>query len=70
MATVDQMEARLEALEEVHASGTLRVEYEGRSVTYRSMDELERAIGRLQQQIQNAKTGGRPKVGVASFGRG
>jgi predicted GTPase len=37
-------QSQLEALEQALASGTLRVSYEGRSVEYRSVDELKKAI--------------------------
>jgi hypothetical protein len=35
---------QLEALEAAFASGTLSVSYDGKSVTYRSLADLERAI--------------------------
>ena len=37
-------ESQLEALEAALASGTLRVTFEGRSIEYRSVDELKKAI--------------------------
>ena len=37
-------DAQLVALESALASGTLRVTYDGRTVEYRSVDELSKAI--------------------------
>lgn len=41
-------QTQLTALEAALASGALRVSYDGRSVEYRSVAELERAIGRVK----------------------
>ena len=37
-------QTHLDALQEALASGTLTVTFEGRSMTYRSVQELQRAI--------------------------
>ena len=41
-------QTQLEALEQALASGTLRVTYEGRTVEYRSVDELKKAIAEVK----------------------
>jgi|YelNatPaOPRAMG01_1025707.scaffolds.fasta_scaffold103823_2 hypothetical protein len=41
-------QSQLEALEAALASGTLRVSFEGRSLEYRSVDELKKAIGEVR----------------------
>lgn len=51
MATQAELEARRDALEEVAARGELRVTMEGRSVEYRSIEELRASINRLNSQI-------------------
>jgi hypothetical protein len=45
-------QAHLDALQEALGSGTLTVTYEGRSVTYRSIHELERAISVVQNALK------------------
>lgn len=41
-------QAQLEALEEALASGMLRVSFEGRSMEYRSVEELKKAIAEVR----------------------
>ncbi len=41
-------ETQLEALEAALASGMLRVSFEGRSVEYRSVEELKKAIAEVK----------------------
>ncbi len=47
-------QSQLEALEAALASGTLRVSYEGRSVEYRSVDELKKAIAEVKASLAAA----------------
>ena len=47
-------QSQLEALEAALASGTLRVSYEGRSVEYRSIEELKKAIAEVQASLAAA----------------
>ena len=47
-------ESQLEALEEALASGTLRVSFEGRSVEYRSIDEIKKAIAEVKAGLASA----------------
>ncbi len=46
-------EAHLIALQEALASGVLTVVFEGRSITYRSTQDLERAISVVQNALKN-----------------
>ena len=48
----------LDALQEALASGTLTVTFEGRSMTYRSVQELQRAISVVQSSL-NQQSGKR-----------
>jgi roadblock/LC7 domain-containing protein len=47
-------ESQLEALEAALASGTLRVSFEGRSVEYRSVDEIKKAIAEVKAGLASA----------------
>jgi roadblock/LC7 domain-containing protein len=47
-------QAQLEALEAALASGTLRVTFEGRSLEYRSVDELKKAIAEVKAAMAAA----------------
>ena len=47
-------QSHLDALQEALASGTLTVTFEGRSMTYRSVQELQRAIAVVQKLAQPA----------------
>ena len=52
MATVAELEARLEALRAQRDSAVARVSYDGRSVEYRGTAEIARAISELEREIQ------------------
>ncbi len=52
MATVAEMEARLEALRAQRDSAVARVSYDGRSVEYRGSAEIARAIAELERELQ------------------
>jgi len=59
---------RAAALAEAYTGGTTRVSFEGRSVEYRSLDELGRALAALRgAQLTTAR---RPSATLASFSRG
>ncbi len=60
MATITELNARREALSASRASGVARVGYDGRSVEYRSLAEIDRAIEALDREIAAAE--GRPIV--------
>jgi hypothetical protein len=51
MATVAELEARLEALKAQRASAVARVSYDGRSVEYRGTAEIARAIADLEREL-------------------
>lgn len=60
MASIAELKSRREALSASRASGVARVSYDGRSIDYRSMAELDRAIEALDREIAAAE--GRPIV--------
>jgi hypothetical protein len=52
MATVAEMEERLEALRAQRDSAVARVSYDGRMVEYRGTAEIARAIAELERELQ------------------
>ena len=52
MATVTELEARLEALKAQRDSAVARVSYDGRTVEYRGTAEITRAIAELEKELQ------------------
>ena len=52
MATVTELEARLEALKAQRDSAVARVSYDGRSVEYRGTAEIAQAIADLERELQ------------------
>ena len=57
MPTITELRARREALSAQRSSGVARVSYDGKSVDYRSVAEIDRAIEALDREI--AATEGR-----------
>jgi hypothetical protein len=55
MATVAELRARRETLSASRSSGVARVSYDGRSVEYRSLAEIDRAIEALDREIAAAE---------------
>ena len=55
MATVAELEARLEALRAQRDSAVARVSYDGRSVEYRGTAEIARAIADLERELQSVQ---------------
>jgi hypothetical protein len=51
MATVAELEARLEVLKAQRDSAVARVSYDGRSVEYRGTAEIARAIADLEREL-------------------
>ena len=49
-------QAQLEALREAYAAGATRVSIDGRTVEYRSLDELSRAIARIERELGQCAT--------------
>jgi hypothetical protein len=67
MATVVELEARLEALKAQRDSPVARVSYGGRMVEYRGTAEIARAIAELEPELQAAQgTAPVRKVGPCS----
>ena len=52
MATVPELEVRLEALKAQRDSAVARVSYDGRSVEYRGTAEIARAIADLERELR------------------
>jgi len=52
MATIPELEARLEALRAQRDSAVARVSYDGRSVEYRGTAEIGQAIAELERGLQ------------------
>ena len=55
MATVTELKSRREALQAARASGVARVSYDGKTVEYRSLAEIDRAIEALDREIAAAE---------------
>ncbi len=51
MATLAELQTRREALAASRSSGVARVSYDGKTVEYRSLAEIDRAIDVLDQEI-------------------
>jgi hypothetical protein len=51
MATILDLRTRREALSAQRSSGVARVSYDGKSVDYRSVPEIDRAIEALDREI-------------------
>ena len=51
MATILDLRTRREALSAQRSSGVARVSYDGKSVDYRSVAEIDRAIEALDREI-------------------
>ena len=51
----DWTEAELAALRRAYASGTTRVSYDGKTVDYRSVAEIDRAVEALDREIAAAE---------------
>ena len=55
MATFTEMKARRDALAAARSTGVARVSHDGKSVEYRSLAEIERAIEQLDREIAAAE---------------
>ncbi len=51
MATLAELQTRREALAASRSSGVARVSYDGKTVEYRSLAEIDRAIDVLDREI-------------------
>jgi uncharacterized small protein (DUF1192 family) len=55
MATIMELRGRREALAVQRATGVARVSYDGKTVDYRSVAEIDRAIEALEREIARAE---------------
>ena len=55
MATAAELRARRDALTAQRSSGVARVSYDGKTVDYRSVAEIDRAIEVLDREIATAE---------------
>ena len=55
MATIAELKSRREALAASRSSGVARVSYDGKTVDYRSLAEIDRAIEVLDREIAAAE---------------
>lgn len=55
MATIAELKGRREALALKRASGVARVSYDGKTIDYRSVAEIDRAIEALDRDIALAE---------------
>jgi len=55
MPTIAEIRARRDALSAQRASGVARVSYDGKSIDYRSVAEIDRAIEALDREIAAAE---------------
>ncbi len=55
MATIEDLTTRRDALTAQRASGIARVSYDGKTVEYRSLAEIDRAIEALDREIAAAE---------------
>ncbi len=51
MTTITELKSRREALAASRSTGVARVSYDGKTVEYRSLAEIERAIEQLDREI-------------------
>jgi hypothetical protein len=55
MAAIDDLRSRRDALTAQRSSGVARVSYDGKTVDYRSLAEIDRAIEALDREIATAE---------------
>lgn len=55
MATITELRARRETLSAQRASGVARVSYDGKTVDYRTVAEIDRALEALDREIAFAE---------------
>ena len=55
MPTITELRARRDALSAQRASGVARVSYDGKTVDYRSVAEIDRALEVLDREIASAE---------------
>ncbi|TYL86339.1 phage head-tail joining protein [Bradyrhizobium cytisi] len=70
MADVAALQAQLDALKRAYRSGVRSLEYDGRSITYTSGEEMRAAIASLQSEIAQIMGTTTPTVGVVRSTKG
>lgn len=70
MPTAGELATQLEALKTARATGEKRVTYNGKTVEYREMGEIESAIASIQAELDAATGSTKSRSSVAYFGRG
>ncbi len=70
MPTVAELTAQLEALKTARATGEKRVTYNGKTVEYREMSEINEAINAIESEIESTQSSPRSRSAVAHFNRG
>ena len=55
MSTIAELKSRRDALAAQRSSGVARVSYDGKTVEYRSLAEIDRAIEALDREIASAE---------------
>jgi hypothetical protein len=55
MAIIAELQARKDTLTAARSSGVARVSYDGKTVEYRSIAEIDRAIEALDREIATAE---------------
>lgn len=68
--TQTELEAKITALETALARGVTRVDYSDRSVTYRSVQELQNSLSYFQRLLSQVLGTGRSKQTVAVASKG
>lgn len=59
--TLSQLEGMREALLTAIGNGALRVEFDGRAVTYRSIADMQAALGTIDREIEALGGRARPR---------
>lgn len=68
--TQAQLETKIGALETALARGELRVDFADRSVTYRSVAEIQNALSYFQRLLSQLTSTGRSKQTIAVASKG
>lgn len=66
MATIYELQQRLASLQTQRDSGVAKVSYGGRSVEYRTLADIDKAISRLNEEI-NAANGVTKKRTIKTY---
>jgi hypothetical protein len=61
----DQLESKLDALEEAIYSGVLEIEYEGRKQRYRSLKDMQAARRMILKSLGRLKTNHRETIATS-----